>query len=428
MKLLPINKIKGNPSNPRLIKNDKYRQQLKSIKDTPQMMNLRPVIIDEDNVILGGHMRWRACKELGWKEIPTESYTEAIHKTTKSWTEDKKTYEELCREITIKDNTHYGEYDFDILANEWDDLPLNDWGLDVWEPEDDEAEGLTDEDDVPEAPEEPITKLGDVWILGEHRVMCGDSTSKEAVEILMDGKKADMVFTSPPYNGETQVGFKQNKKGGMQTTDLYLNNETDRKTRGEYVKFNQDIFERIKEVSSAECVVLYNINYNRNSPDLFVDVINKGRDVFSLVETIIWEKSMAISLAGDNLTRIVEFIFVLYNGEDKPKINKTHSNECIKNLWKISNIGANTSSHKACFPVSLVEEGIRVYGKPSGLLYEPFTGSGSTLIAAEKTNRKCYGMELDPKYCDVIVKRWEDFTGKKATREIDDLEVMTQAH
>mgnify|MGYP003630688129 CR=1 FL=1 len=137
MKLLPINSIKGNANNPRLIKNDKYRQQLKSIKDTPQMMNLRPVIIDEDNVILGGHQRWRACKELGWKEIPTESYTEAIHKTTKSWIEDKISYEDLCKEIAIKDNTHYGEYDYDILANEWDALPLDDWGVNVWQPEED---------------------------------------------------------------------------------------------------------------------------------------------------------------------------------------------------------------------------------------------------------------------------------------------------
>ena len=363
------------------------------------MLEARPIVVNPENIVLGGNMRLKACKAAGLKEAPVY---------VASWEESK------ANEFIVKDNVGFGEWDWDILANEWDATQLDEWGLDVWTPEEEEVEGLTDPDEVPEAPEEPKTKLGDLYILGEHRLLCGDSTQAEDVEKLMNGEKADMVFTSPPYNGETQVGFKPNKKGGMKNTNLYLDNQTDHKTSLEYIQFNRDIFERIKEIASGEMVILYNINYNRNSPDLFLDVIGEGRDLFNLVETIVWEKSMAISLAGDNLTRIVEFIFVLYNGEDKPKMNKTHLNECIKNLWKISNGGANNEIHKACFPVSLAEEGIRVYGKQNGILYEPFLGSGSTLIAAEKTERKCYGMELDPKYCDVIVKRWEDFTGKKA--------------
>ena len=154
-------------------------------------------------------------------------------------------------------------------------------------------------------------------------------------------------------------------------------------------------------------VILYNINYNRNSPDDYIDVVNQGRNIFNLVETIIWEKSMAISLAGDNLTRIIEFIFVFYNGNDKPKLNKTHTNECIKNLWSISNIGANHETHKACFPIKLVEQGINVYAKENALLYEPFTGSGTTMVAAHQLKRKCYGMELEPKYCQVIIDRMQ---------------------
>tara|TARA_R110000787_G_scaffold149633_2_gene263570 strand:- start:1404 stop:1898 length:495 start_codon:yes stop_codon:yes gene_type:complete len=111
------------------------------------MMTLRPVIIDGDNVIIAGHMRWRACKELGWKEIPTESYTQEIHLTTKSWIEEKKPYEVVCKEIAIKDNTHYGEYDYDILANDWDDLPLDDWGVNVWQPEQDVDYSVLDDVD-----------------------------------------------------------------------------------------------------------------------------------------------------------------------------------------------------------------------------------------------------------------------------------------
>jgi DNA modification methylase len=242
--------------------------------------------------------------------------------------------------------------------------------------------------------------------IGEHRLLCGDSTDSDSVAKLMNGQKADMVFTSPPYNGNTSVGFHQSsKKKSLPTSTLYTNNETDNKTAKDYIQFNADIFNNIKIIAKDDLVILYNINYNRNSPDLFIDVVNKARDVFNLVETIIWEKSMAISLAGDNLTRIFEFIFVLFNGDGKPKMNKTHTNECIKNLWKISNIGANNETHKACFPVKLASEAITVYAKQDAILFEPFTGSGSTMVAAHQLNRKCYGMELDPKYCQVIIDR-----------------------
>jgi len=215
---IAINKIKGNPNNPRLIKNDKFRLLVTSIQETPEMMTLRPVIIDEDNIILGGNMRWKACKELGWKEVPTKPYTRDEHKASESFTKYGKTYEKVCEEILIKDNTHYGEFDMDILANTYDPADLGAYGVDVWQP-DEVSEGLTDEDDVPEAPEEPITKLGDVWLLGEHRVMCGDSTSKEAVDVLMDGEKPNALVTDPPYgiNANKQTlgtGKKKFHRGG----------------------------------------------------------------------------------------------------------------------------------------------------------------------------------------------------------------------
>jgi DNA modification methylase len=142
--------------------------------------------------------------------------------------------------------------------------------------------------------------------------------------------------------------------------------------------------------------------------------VASGKRVIPLVETIVWEKLMAISLQGDNLTRIFEFIFVFAKG--KFKINKNRT-DCLKNLWKISNIGANHDIHKACFPVALVEEGIKNFCPHGGKVVEPFGGSGTTMIAAEKLGCSSYLMELDPKYVDVIVKRWQDFTGKAATLE-----------
>jgi len=143
-------------------------------------------------------------------------------------------------------------------------------------------------------------------------------------------------------------------------------------------------------------------------------VIHAAKQSLPLVETIVWEKAMAVSLLGDNLTRIYEFVFVLCKG--KFKINKNRT-ECLRNLWKISNIGANHESHKACFPMALVEEGIKSFCPHGGAIIEPFAGTGTTTLAAEKTGCSSFNMELDPRYCDVIIKRWQDFTGQQATLE-----------
>jgi DNA modification methylase len=386
-----ISTVKSNPNNPRVIKDDKFDKLVQSIKDFPQMLEIRPIVVNDDMIVLGGNMRLKACKEAGLKEVPIIKASDLT--------------EEQQREFIIKDNVGFGEWDWEQLK-EWDGEELEAWGLDVPEFETDEVLEAQEDDFDTTPPEEPITALGDLYEIGEHRLLCGDSTDSDSVAKLMNGEKADMVFTSPPYNGNTVAGFeKDGGKAGLKSQTLYLNNQTDNKTSEEYIRFNADIFNTIKTIASDNLVILYNINYNRNSPDDYIDVVNQGRNAFNLVETIIWEKSMAISLAGDNLTRIIEFIFVFYNGDDKPKLNKSHTNECIKNLWKVSNNGANHEIHKACFPIKLVEEGINVYGKQNALLYEPFTGSGTTMVASHQLKRKCYGMELDPKYCDVIVKR-----------------------
>lgn len=387
-----INEVKSNPNNPRIIKDDKFKKLVASIKELPQMLELRPIVVNDDMIVLGGNMRLKACKEAGLKEIPIIKASELT--------------EEQQRAFIIKDNVGFGEWDWDALANEWDAEQLEEWGLDVPNLEAVELDAVEDDFEADADAIETDIVIGDLFEIGEHRLLCGDSTDSDSVAKLMNGEKVDMVFTSPPYNGNTSVGFHQSKKkNSLPTSPLYQNNETDNKTAEEYIQFNADIFNTIKTIASDDLVLLYNINYNRNSPDLFIDVVNVGRDAFSLVETIIWEKSMAISLAGDNLTRIFEFIFVFYNGNDKPKMNKKHTNECIKNLWKISNVGANNEIHKACFPIKLAEEAINIYAKPNALLYEPFTGSGSTMVAAHQLKRKCYGMELDPKYCQVIIDR-----------------------
>lgn len=193
---MKITDIKPNPQNPRIIKDDKFKKLVKSIKEFPEMATVRPIVIDENNVILGGNMRYKAMIEAGWKDVPVYQ--------VKGWTEDQK------REFIIKDNVSGGEWDWEVLANEWDQNQLEEWGLDTqkdWE--NDEVV----EDEAPEvSEEEPISKLGEVYQLGRHRVMCGDSTKIEDVEKLMDGKKADITFHSPPYNVGHNLGYKNDNK------------------------------------------------------------------------------------------------------------------------------------------------------------------------------------------------------------------------
>lgn len=373
--------------------------QIEQIKNSIKEFGFtNPILIDEHGLIIAGHGRLEAAKELSMEAVPTitlhglsdaqkKAYVIADNKLALNAGWDDAMLESELRILQ--------EVDYDLSLIGFDDAELDvifDEIVEVLEAEEDDFDATP--------PEEPITVLGDLYEIGEHRLLCGDSTDSDQVAKLMNGEKVDMVFTSPPYNGNTGADRdnKKNMKG------LYLDNETDNKTSDEYIKFNADIFNTIKTIASKDCVILYNINYNRNSPSEYIDVVNEGRNVFNLVETIVWEKQLAISLQGNNLTRIYEFIFVLFNGNDKPNINKGYT-ECEKNLWKISNIGANNENHSACFPIKLVDKAINLYGKNNAILYEPFTGSGTTMVASHQLKRKCYGMELDPKYCDVIVKR-----------------------
>jgi DNA modification methylase len=369
---------------------------------------LNPIIVDGENGIIAGHGRVMAAQKLGLADLPV---IEASHLT-----------EAQRRAYVIADNRLALDagWDNDLLKVELQDLDsqgfdltltgfeLGEIGNLLAEP----AEGLTDDDAVPEVPAVPVTVEGDVWLLGRHRLMCGDSTSIDAVERMMAGQKADFCFTSPPYNQSgAKLGSHFDSGVGK---SMYQGGYSDDRTSDEYVKFNSDIIATLSTVAAENFTCCYNINYNKNSPSEYIDVVHAAKQSIPLVETIVWEKAMAVSLQGDNLTRIYEFVFVLCKG--KFKINKNRT-ECLRNLWKISNIGANHESHKACFPLALVEEGIKNFCPHGGKIIEPFNGTGTTAIAAEKMGCQSFVMELDPKYSDVIITRWQDFTGQQATLE-----------
>ena len=390
--LTKISAIKRNPNNPRILKDDKFAKLTQSIKDFPQMLDIRPIVVNDDMIVLGGNMRLKACKEAGLSEVPVIKVDDLT--------------EEQQREFIIKDNVGFGEWDWDLLANEWDTDLLEDWGLELdFNPEDDDNAGLTDEDDVPEVTENPVSKVGDIWLLGEHRVMCGDSTNGGDVALLMNGEKADICFTSPPYNaGSLEIR-------GNKSTEKKYNSFEDNQTSEDYFNFLYKNLVCMMEVSNE---VFYNIGLVQNNKNTIFQIITEFGDKFK--DIIYWKKNtVAPHIQKGIVNNLVEFIICFGDGKRK-FLNPQFSQGSYWNVIEGSNASSNDYSdiHKATFPVYLPENIIDNFSNKNSIVIDCFLGSGTTLIAAEKKNRKCYGMELDEKYCDVIVKRWQEYTGKKA--------------
>ena len=197
----PIKEIKSNPNNPRLIKDDKFSKLVASIKSFPEMLNIRPIVVNDDMVVLGGNMRLKACKEAGLKELPVIIASGLT--------------DEQQKEFIIKDNVGFGEWEWELLSKEWDVDKLDEWGLEI--PNFDVEQVLeAEEDDFDTTPpEEPITVLGDLYEIGEHRLLCGDSTCSDTAAKLMNGELADMVFTDPPY-GVDYKGINNDDRGGLE--------------------------------------------------------------------------------------------------------------------------------------------------------------------------------------------------------------------
>ena len=360
-----------------------------------------PILIDGDNSIIAGHGRLLAARKLGMDEVPT-IVLDHLSKAQQ-------------RALVIADNqlALNAGWDMDMLKAEIEDLKLDDFDIDLLgfdekfldgllEPE--PTAGLTDEDAVPEVPEMPKTVLGDVWVLGNHRLMCGDSTSIDAVDKLMNGTKADMVFTSPPYNADAKAGQGDifNKKKSVK---LYADGYSDKLPSQEYVDFASSVLEICFSVTDG--FIFWNVSYNAKSRFEYIQQISNRLPY--LVEQVCWKKSSTIPFKG-SLMRDWEPIYVFSTNKQPVSVK-----EVTSNFWQVSNTGSQAENHKACFPVELPERGIAIVAKNTGVVFEPFGGSGTTAIACEKTGRDCYMMELDPKYCDVIIKRWQDFSGKVAT-------------
>ena len=368
--LTKLSAIKRNPNNPRNLKEDNFKKLTQSIKDFPQMLEIRPIVVNDDMMVLGGNMRLKACKEAGLKEVPVMKASDLT--------------EEQQREFIIKDNVGFGDWDWELLQDEWDSDLLDEWGLDLeFETPEDDNEGLTDEDDVPEIQEEHISKLGDIWLLGEHRLMCGDSTKSEDVGLLMNGEKADMVFTDPPY-GVDYDGINNDSRDGL-------------------ANLLDKAFENYSKFSSVGASV-YCFHSDRCA-DIFHEIF---RQYFHFSSMIIWVKNSLTLSQTDYQSQHEPCLY----GWIKDGTHNWYSDRKQTSIWNIDK--ESVKGHTTPKPVEIISRAVTNSSKAKQLVLDLFLGSGSTLIGCEKKGRNCYGMELDPKYVDVIIKRWQDYTGKKA--------------
>jgi len=393
---IKLSQIKRNPNNPRILKDDKFKKLVKSIKDFPQMLDIRPIVVNDDMIVLGGNMRLKACKEAGLKEVPVIKVKDLT--------------EEQQREFIVKDNVGFGEWDWELLANEWDYEQLEDWGLDLeFDKIEEDSEGLTDEDDVPELAEEPVSKVGDIWLLDEHRVMCGDSTSFESVEVLMAGEKADMVFTDPPYGMFLDADYSSMKNNLDFAKDKgFTGGKKYDNVIGDHEDFNPEFINNIfKCFDYCNEVFLWGADYYSEY------LVNKNDGSW-----IVWDKRANNNddvKADESSDKMYGSCFELCWSRNR------HKRDIARVKWA-GVFGTEQEfdrkrHHPTQKPALLAEWFFDRWGSDNDLVVDIYLGSGSTLIASEKKNRKCYGMELDPKYVDVIIKRWQDFTGKDAILE-----------
>jgi site-specific DNA-methyltransferase (adenine-specific) len=366
-----ISQIKSNPNNPRICKDHKFKQLVKSIQDFPQMLELRPIVIDENNVVLGGNMRLKACLEAGLTDVPV------IH--ANNLTEEKK------KEFIVKDNVGYGEWDWDDLANNWDALELTEWGLDIPNFEGEVLDAEEDDFDVPVGGSETDIVLGDIFEIGQHKLLCGSSTETDSWSKIFASELADLVITDPPYN----VAYTGKTKDALTI-------QNDSMGDGDFYQFLYDFYTALGSYTKAggSWYVWHadseGANFRRAMADAGIMV----------KQCLIWVKNSMVMGRQDYQWKHEPCLY----GWKEGAAHSWYSDRKQTTILEFNRPNRN-AEHPTMKPIELIAYQITNSSKIGDLVADGFLGSGTTMIASHQLGRKCYGTELDPKYCQVIVDR-----------------------
>jgi DNA modification methylase len=365
-----IKAIKANPNNPRVIKDDKFKKLVKSIKDFPKMLEIRPIVVNDDMIVLGGNMRLKAIKEVGINKVPIIKASDLS--------------EDQQREFIIKDNVGFGEWDWEMIANEWDAEQITDWGLDIPDFKPIEAEAQEDDYEIPDEIKTDIV-LGDIFDLGQHRLICGDSTQTDTFSRLFGQEMADMVVTDPPYN----VDYTGKTKNALKI-------QNDSMSGTEFYQFLYDFYTALGSYTKAGGVWYVwhadseGANFRRAMGDAGIPVR----------QCLIWKKDSMVMGRQDYHWQHEPCLY----GWKEGAAHGWYSDRKQTTILEFPRPQRN-AEHPTMKPVPLISYQIKNSSKQGDIVADAFGGSGTTMVAAHQLNRKSYLVEYDPKYCQVIVDR-----------------------
>lgn len=418
----PVKDLKELPGNPRIIKKDQFEKLKQSIKDNADYFEARPIILSDrtgELIILAGNQRYKAAKAIGMTEVPTILLPNLT--------------EEREKEIIIRDNVENGEWDWDELANAWDASLLDDWGVDLPTDLKPQLEIIEDEAPEPETDKPAKSKLGEIYQLGNHRLMVGDSTKAEQVAELMAGEQADLLVTDPPYNVAYGQEGTVHERGG--TAREIMNDKFD--DNAHFQMFLEDAFSAADQSMKPGAVFyIWHAGLNGVPFRSALETVN-----WPLREVLIWAKNSFTlgrqdyqwqhepCLYGWKLGAAHYFVDIrsmatIFDGQQNPdEMTKTELANEVKQFRAIAPLTVvredkplKSEEHPTMKPVRLIAKLIGNSSRERERVLDIFGGSGTTMIACEQLDRICYMMELDPHYADVIIERWEKFTGQEAVK------------
>lgn len=368
--LIDVSLLKENPDNPRTITEAKFQALVTSVREFPQMLELRPLIASNDLTVLGGNMRLKACREAGLMQVPVIMASDLTP--------------EQQREFIIKDNIGFGEWEWDKIQSEWPEAVG--WGLDI--PDFALHKPDVTEDDY-EVPDEIQTDIitGDLFEIGPHRLLCGDSTDSETVNKLMNGQLADLVVTDPPYN----TGMKANKNAKAWLSQMF----NDSFSPEQWEELKAGSFNNYNLFTKGECAFYVFMDWRRAGE--FKELLETIADVKNV---IVWDKQ--VHGLGSDYKSTYENIIVGKKGS--PKINNRIGLD-YQDIWRVQRKMGRDEDHATKKPVEILSKPILHASKEDDIVLDLFGGSGSTMITSHQLRRRAYLQEIDPKYCQVIIDR-----------------------